>query len=83
MKPTKSDTSSVRQEREKQANGPRTFKQTSTCWRACIYNKKHNLPLLLLETGVDDKRREVAEIEEAVQLNSPVHLGAEDHNLIR
>lgn len=80
MKPTKSDIQSVSQEREKQAHVQKT---ATTCWRACIYNKKHNLPLLLLETGVDDKRREVAEIEEAVQLNSPVHLGAEDHNLIR
>lgn len=81
MKPTKSDISSVIQERDKQAHGPRTSKQPSNVGRRSPTSKKHDLPLLLFETGVDDKRREVAQIQEAVQLNSPVHLRAEDHNL--
>lgn len=39
------------------------------------------LPLLLLQAGVDDQRGEVAEVEQAVQLDGPVDLRAEDHHL--
>lgn len=39
------------------------------------------LPLLLLQAGMNDDGREVAEVKETVQLYCPVHLGAEDHNL--
>lgn len=87
-KPTKPTISSkhrasLTQETEKEgrtvdgASKPATY-----CRRSFIVQQqKHNLPLLLLETGVDDERREVAEVEKTVQLNRPVYLGAEDHNL--
>lgn len=38
-------------------------------------------PVLLLQAGVNDQGREVAQVEKAVQLDGPVHLRAEDHHL--